>query len=120
MSRALRRWLVGAASLMIAAVTAAAVFLPPARSTERHHHGVLIQDFVYDPALVAVRVGDVVTWANQDIVPHTVTAEDGSWDSGQIGPGESWSMIVSEEFGAAHFCVYHPGMRSRLAIGPGS
>ena len=115
-----RRLRIDWAALMIAAGTAAAVSSLPARTAQVSQHEVLIQDFVYDPALVAVRVGDVVTWANRDIVPHTVSAEDGSWDSGEIAPGETWSLIVSDGAGAVYFCVYHPGMRSRLAIATGS
>ena len=74
----------------------------------------LIEGFVYDPEALPVRVGDTVTWTNRDIVPHTVTAEDGSWDSGEIAAGETWTMIITAETMGNYFCAYHPGMRSRL------
>ena len=65
-----------------------------------------------------MRVGDTVTWTNLDSVPQTVTAEDGSWDSGEIAPGEIWTMTVTTKTIAkaagGYFCVYHPGMRSKL------
>jgi plastocyanin len=100
----------------IAAVLAAAVFAVPASSSqgETATHAALIEGFVFDPEVIAVRTGDVVTWTNRDIVPHTVTAEDGSWDSGEIGPGESWTMVVAANTASDYFCVYHPGMRARF------
>ncbi|TFG88373.1 MAG: copper-binding protein [Hyphomicrobiales bacterium] len=81
-------------------------------------HQVLIERFAYDPEVLPVKIGDTVTWTNRDIVPHTVTAEDGSWDSGEIAPGATWSMTVTDqtfaETAGAYFCGYHPVMQSRL------
>ena len=126
MSQAPARWslvalmALPATLVAIGAVVVATALSMPAGMAEASRHGVLIRDFVYDPSPVAARVGDVVTWTNMDIVPHTVTAEDGSWDSGEIGPGETWSMTVTDDVDPGYFCIYHPGMRSRLAIGSGS
>ena len=73
-------------------------------------------------AFVEVKLGDTITWTNRDIVPHTVTAEDADWDSGEILPGETWTMTVTEEtfaeMSGAYFCGYHPVMRSSLEKAP--
>lgn len=47
----------------------------------------------YDPALIAVDVGDTVTWTNTDTLDHTSTALDTTWDSGVIEPDSSWSVV---------------------------
>ena len=64
----------------IAAALVAAIFATTASSHQPHGatHKVLIKDFVYDPEVLPVKVGDTVTWINLDIVHHTVTSEDGS------------------------------------------
>jgi plastocyanin len=103
-----------AVALAAAVATTAATSNQPASAA----HQVVIKGFVYDPELLTVQVGDTVTWTNRDIVPHTVTAEDGSWDSGEIAPGATWSMTVTDqtfaETAGAYFCGYHPVMQSRL------
>ncbi len=100
----------------IAAALSAAILALPASSNQRADtaHAVLIEGFVYDPEALPVRVGDTVTWTNRDIVPHTVMAEDGSWNSGKIAAGETWTMTITAETMGSYFCVYHPRMRSRL------
>lgn len=58
--------------------------------------------------------GDTVVWTNRDIVPHTATAEDGSWTSPSLKEGESWAMIVETEVSADYLCAFHPAMRASL------
>lgn len=43
----------------------------------------------FDPATLTIAVGETVRWFNDDSLPHTVTAADGSWDSGNLPPGAS-------------------------------
>ncbi|MDH3667795.1 MAG: hypothetical protein OEN23_12780 [Paracoccaceae bacterium] len=120
MSRRTSRRLAGMAAASAAALILAAAAVTPGagHATQSEGQQVEIEDFTYAPSVAAVRFGDMVTWTNLDIVPHTVTAADGSWDSGEIGPGESWSLIVTESVAGNYFCIYHPGMRARLERKP--
>ena len=104
----------------IAAALSAAILALPASSNQRPGatHAVLIKDFVFDPEVLPVQMGDTVIWTNRDIVPHTVTAQDGSWDSGEIAAGETWTMIITDDFAGSYFCVYHPGMQSKVEVAP--
>jgi plastocyanin len=52
---------------------------------------------------LVVSVGATVTWTNTDSVPHTVTADDGSFDSGSLDPGATFSHT----FDAAGSFDYH-------------
>src|ERR1035437_8382808 len=54
-------------------------------------HEILIRGFMYQPDVVTLHIGDTVQWKNSDIVPHTVSAEDKSFNSGLIAPGATWS-----------------------------
>ncbi|MHB8619933.1 MAG: cupredoxin domain-containing protein, partial [Chloroflexota bacterium] len=57
----------------------------------------------FGPQNIVVRNGDTVTWTNSGSQVHTVVADDGSFDSGGIAPGASWSHT----FGQAGTYPYH-------------
>jgi plastocyanin len=63
-----------------------------------------------------VKVGDTIEWKNADIVPHTVTAVDKSFDSDAIGTGRSWKSIVRTAGDFDYFCTLHPNMRAKLIV----
>jgi plastocyanin len=66
---------------------------------------------------VTVGSGSEVTFENRGEKPHTMTADDGSFDSGQVGPGESASVTAPEEAGDYAFhCEIHPAMTATLAV----
>jgi plastocyanin len=50
----------------------------------------------FDPAQMTANAGDTIEWKNEDIFSHTVTANDGSFDSGLIAPGQSWETVVKK------------------------
>src|SRR6185503_17789469 len=52
---------------------------------------VTIKDFEFVQKSVTVNVGDSVTWLNQGPTTHTATAKDGSFDSGNLAKGKSFS-----------------------------
>ncbi|KAG0277705.1 hypothetical protein BGZ96_002755, partial [Linnemannia gamsii] len=60
-------------------------------------HMVTIKDFSFLPQEVDINPGDQVTWTNGDNTAHTVTADDGSFDSGSITP----LMTFSHTFATA-------------------
>ncbi len=80
------------------------------------HYVVEIRDFIFDPAQLEIASGDRITWINRDIVPHTVTAIDRSWDSGTLERDESWETYVKEGMQPDYFCIFHPMMKARLKI----
>jgi uncharacterized membrane protein/plastocyanin len=67
-----------------------------------------------------VRVGTVVEWKNEDIFSHTVTADDGSFDSGLIAPGQSWKMRVTDPGTFRYHCGPHPNMTASLVVSSGA
>ena len=60
--------------------------------------------------------GDTVVWVNGDLVPHTATATDGTWDSGSIAPGGTWTLVVAASGDGGYTCTFHPTMIGRLEI----
>jgi len=75
---------------------------------------VVIKQLHFQPDQMDVKVGDRVTWENQDIFTHTVTADDGSFDSGPIAPGKSWTLTATHQGRIAYHCRPHPNMNAQL------
>ncbi len=79
-------------------------------------HTVTIVGMVYEPATVQVAPGDRIVWLNRDLVPHTVSALDRSFDSGRIEPGQQWSRVVTAAGAVDYGCAYHPTMHGRMEV----
>jgi len=73
-----------------------------------------IQNFKFVPESVRVKPGDTITWVNHDIIPHTATANDKSWDTGTIEKGETASLLVTDNMSSAYSCLFHPVMKATL------
>lgn len=77
---------------------------------------VAIAGFAYSPRQVTVRVGDTVTWTNNDSAPHTVTANDASFDSGTLGQGGVYSRTFGVTGVFSYFCAIHPSMTGSVRV----
>jgi plastocyanin len=54
-----------------------------------------------------VEVGATVTWTNNDSIAHTVTADDNSFDSGPMQPGQTFSHTFSQAGTVPYHCSIH-------------
>jgi plastocyanin len=75
-----------------------------------------VQDFSFQPARLVVKPGTTVVWTNQGQVVHTVTAEDGSFESGEIQPGGQRSITFSRPGRYAYHCTPHPFMKGVVEV----
>jgi len=66
------------------------------------------------PAALTVVPGDTITWTNRDIVPHTASGPEESWDSGNLAAGAAASIVVGAGGLGEYRCSYHPMMTGRL------
>jgi hypothetical protein len=80
------------------------------------NRNVRIADFAFGRASVTVREGDTVTWSNSDEAPHTATADDGSFDTGVMDPGQSASVTFQNAGTYTYFCAIHPSMTARVVV----
>jgi plastocyanin len=78
---------------------------------------VTIAGFALAPPTLEVAVGTTVTWINQDDAPHTVTADDGSFDSGRLDQGQSFSHTFDEAGAFVYHCDFHPDMTATIVVG---
>ncbi len=79
-------------------------------------HVIDIKAFKFVPDTLKVRVGDTITWTNHDIVPHTATADDKSWDTGTLKRNERASLTVTAGMAPRYYCRFHPQMRAQIEI----
>jgi len=77
---------------------------------------VSIEGFAFSPSTVTVKVGDSVTWTNHDATAHTATADDDSFDTEQLGNGESSTLTFSTAGSFAYHCAIHPQMNGTLVV----
>jgi plastocyanin len=75
---------------------------------------VSISNFQFTPGTVTVKSGDTVTWINKEGA-HTVTADDGSWMSGNLSSGKSFSRKFDSPGKYPYHCEYHSSEGGRMA-----
>ena len=108
-------------------VLALVVFLPAALAQDGGLEVVPVQDArsvdigdnFFDPPDVAIEPGSTITWTNRGAVPHTVTADDGSFDSGRLNPGDSYTVAFGGQGTVTYHCEIHPEMRGSVTVGGG-
>jgi plastocyanin len=75
-----------------------------------------IAGFAFAPDASDVKVGDSVKWTNQDGATHTVTADDGAFDSGNLAGGKSFSFTFEEAGTFAYHCNIHQSMTGTVVV----
>lgn len=83
-------------------------------------HTVVMKQMHFEPAQITIKPGDTVEWKNEDIFSHTVTANDQSFDSGLIAPGQTWRTTFTKETDVAYHCRPHPNMTASLVVTSGN
>ncbi|MBV9580265.1 MAG: hypothetical protein JO057_16880 [Chloroflexi bacterium] len=74
----------------------------------------------YTPTTRKVAPGTWVTWSNDGQDAHTVTADDSTFDSGNLDPSEGFSWYFDQP-GTWHYtCSLHPWMTGTIIVGNGA
>jgi plastocyanin len=69
----------------------------------------------FGPAPAGLRVGDTILFINRDIVPHTATARDHSFDV-VVQPHQSGRVVLRHGGAIAFYCRFHPTMQGVLTV----
>jgi plastocyanin len=78
---------------------------------------VKMQNISFDPKTVTVKVGQKVTWTNDDSVDHNVTAQSGAdFKSKNFGKGGTFSFTPTTAGTVKYVCTIHPGMDATLTV----
>jgi plastocyanin len=85
----------------------------PAAAAGPRTHTIVMQNMKFGAVPTDLRKGDTILWVNRDIVPHTATARNRSFDV-TIQPRQSARTIISQAGTIPFYCRYHPAMRGAL------
>lgn len=75
-----------------------------------------IMNLRYGEEDVEIQAGTTVVWTNRDPLDHTVTSDDGLFDSGLVTPEGTWSMTFSTPGTYEYHCTPHPFMQARIRV----
>ena len=72
--------------------------------------------WTFDPPTVDARAGDTVVWHNTGSMQHSVTAADGSFDSGLVAAGVTWKRTFTAPAFVDYHCTPHPWMKAVVRV----
>ncbi len=73
-------------------------------------------DYSFDPTDVTIQTDGKVIWQNDGEVAHTATADDGSFDTGDVEPGKIKSETFKEAGTYSYVCTIHPQMTGTITV----
>lgn len=95
---------------------AAAATVTPSAPADSSQVPVDMRAIVFAPASLEIPAGGGIAFTNQDPLVHTITADDGSWDSGPIQPGATWRRVFDRPGTYAFHCTPHPFMKGVVVV----
>ena len=100
--------------LKFTSIAAAALSVVFATSAFAADHAVSISGMKFDPPTLEVAAGDTITFTNEDSAPHTATANDGSFDTGRLGKGDTATVTIGAAGTFDYICKIHPSMKGQV------
>ena len=104
---------------------------PPPPPSGGGSASVSMANYSFSPSPLTIKAGTTVQWANGGTVAHTTTSDNGTWDSGSLGPpgmdaygmptaGQSYSHTFTTAGTFAYHCSFHQlqGMKGTITVTP--
>ena len=73
-----------------------------------------IQNFSFVPGALKVKVGDTVTWTNNDSVPHQIKSD--TFNSTALSKGQTFSYTFQAAGTFDYSCAIHPMMKGQIIV----
>jgi plastocyanin len=81
-------------------------------------HVVEIKSFAFSPARTTIKLGDTIQWKNDDLAPHTATADSGVWSTEPLKNEETGQYVPMVVGSFAYHCKFHPAMTAVIVVEP--
>lgn len=75
-----------------------------------------ISNFTFGPQVLKVKVGQTVTWVNDDDIPHTVVSGTNLFKSKVLDTGDRFSFTFTRAGAYGYFCSLHPHMTGKVLV----
>jgi plastocyanin len=71
-----------------------------------------------EPAEISIKVGDSVTFHNEDEMPggHTIAADEESFQSPPLGKDKPWTHTFSKKGTFTYHIKQHPGAKGKIVV----
>jgi plastocyanin len=93
----------------------ATMLLPVSATRAAEAAAVHIDNFVFEPAELTVKVGTTVTWTNRDDIPHVVVSA-GKFRSKTMDTDDTFSFTFTAAGEYKYFCALHPHMTGTIKV----
>ena len=77
---------------------------------------VIMKNTAYDPATLTIKVGQTVTWVNQDSTQHDVVANKGEFKSSLLASGGTYGFKFTQAGTYTYYCSIHPNMLGTIIV----
>ncbi len=77
-----------------------------------------IDNFVFTPDSVTIKLGDTVTWVNGDDIPHSIIEKNAKFKSLPLDTNDKFSVVIKDAGTIDYFCGFHPHMVGKIIVQP--
>lgn len=101
---------------LVIIVSLAMVWACKKDSSGTNKNEVSIEGMAFNPSTITAKTNTTITWINKDAVDHTVTSNDGLFDSGALVKNGSYSYTFTTAGTYNYHCSIHPNMTGKVVI----
>ncbi len=77
---------------------------------------VVMQNNLFSPEDIKVKVGQKIHWTNNDPYPHNVTAKNGAFKSGNLDGGKTFDFTAKKVGRIPYVCTIHSGQKGAIVV----
>ena len=77
---------------------------------------VVMQNNLFSPEEIKVKVGQKIHWTNNDSYPHNVTAKNGAFKSGNLDGGKTFDFTAKKIGRIPYVCTIHSGQKGAIVV----
>lgn len=87
---------------------------PPITQEKNLNASVSIKNFAFNPEILTVKAGTIVTWTNNDSAPHQIKSS--TFNSAVLNNGQNFKFTFSATGEYNYSCSIHPSMTSKIIV----